>query len=58
MSTLQELPSLREKEDHIEFKEATHNYPFAGGQHTDPRDRRRCVDVTGLPAIENECEYH
>ena len=53
MSTLQELPSLREKEDHIEFKEATHNYPFAGGQHTDPRDRRRCV-LGYIVALANE----
>ena len=43
MSTIQELSVLREKEDHIEFKEAAHNFPFAGGQHTDPKDRRHCV---------------
>lgn len=53
MSTLQELSVLREKEDHIEFKEATHNYPFAGGQHTDPRDRRHCV-LGYIVALANE----
>ena len=53
MRTLQELSSLREKEDHIEFKEAGHNYPFAGGQHTDPRDRRRCV-LGYIVALANE----
>ncbi len=43
MSTIEELSLLREREDHVEFKEAKHNYPFAGGQKTDPVDRRHCV---------------
>jgi len=43
MSTIEELQKLREREDHVEFKKAEHNYPFAGGQKTDPRDRRHCV---------------
>lgn len=41
--TIAELQKLRESEDHIEFKEAKHNYPFAGGKHVDLKDRRRCV---------------
>lgn len=43
MSTVEELKSLREREDHVEFKEAKHNYPFAGGKKTDPTERRHCV---------------
>ena len=43
MSTIEELQKLREREDHVEFKKAEHNYPFAGGQKTDSRDRRHCV---------------
>lgn len=53
MSTIQELSVLREKEDHIEFKEASHNYPFAGGQHTEPKDRRHCV-LGYIVALANE----
>ena len=30
MPELSKLALLREREDHIEFKEAKHNYPFAG----------------------------
>lgn len=43
MSTIAELSVLREKEDHIEFKRALHNFPFAGGEHKDPQERRKCV---------------
>ena len=43
MSTIDELKVLREREDHVEFKKAERNYPFAGGQKTDPKDRRHCV---------------
>lgn len=53
MSTIQELQGLREREDHIEFKEAKHNYPFAGGQHVDPKERRRCV-LGYIVALANE----
>ena len=35
--TIEDLKQLRESEDHIEFKEAKHNYPFTGGKHTDPK---------------------
>ena len=43
MTTIEELQKLREREDHVEFKRAEHNYPFAGGQKTDSRVRRHCV---------------
>ncbi len=32
MTNINELKTLREREDHIEFKRAEHNYPFAGGK--------------------------
>lgn len=28
MTTIEELRLLREREDHVEFKEAKHNYPL------------------------------
>ena len=51
--TIAELQRLRESEDHIEFKEAKRNYPFAGGKHVDPKDRRRCV-LGYIVALANE----
>ncbi|MDE5800566.1 MAG: putative DNA binding domain-containing protein [Paramuribaculum sp.] len=48
-----ELSTLREREDHVEFKEAKHNYPFAGGKHVDIRERRRCV-LGYVVALANE----
>lgn len=53
MSTIEELSILREREDHIEFKEAKHNYPFAGGKKTEPSERRRCV-LGYIVALANE----
>ena len=47
------LSKLREREDHVEFKEAKHDYPFAGGKHSDPKDRRRCV-LGYIVALANE----
>ena len=43
MTELSQLAALREREDHIEFKEAKHNYPFSGGSHSDVKERRKCV---------------
>lgn len=43
MITIDQLRTMRESEDHVEFKAARHNYPFNGGQRTNPRDRRHCV---------------
>lgn len=53
MSTIDELRFLREREDHVEFKEAKHNYPFAGGKKTEPSERRRCV-LGYIVALANE----
>ncbi len=44
---------MRESEDHVEFKRAQHNYPFNGGSHTEPRDRRHCV-LGYIVALANE----
>lgn len=43
MAEISQLAVLREREDHIEFKEAKHNYPFAGGSHKEVKERRKCV---------------
>ena len=43
MTDISQLAVLREREDHIEFKEAKHNYPFAGGSHNEVKERRKCV---------------
>jgi len=53
MSTIEELKRLREWEDHVEFKRAENNYPFAGGSKSDPRERRRCV-LGYIVALANE----
>ena len=53
MSTIIELQRLREREDHIEYKEAKHNYPFAGGERRDVKDRRHCV-LGYIVALANE----
>ena len=53
MSTIEGLKTLREREDHVEFKEAKHNYPFAGGKKSDPRERRHCV-LGYVVALANE----
>ena len=53
MSTIEKLQKLSEREDHVEFKKAEHNYPFAGGQKTDSRDRRHCV-LGYVVALANE----
>ena len=41
--TIDELRHLRESEDKVEFKEAKKNFPFAGGSHSNPHDRWKCV---------------
>lgn len=40
--TISELKQLKESEDKIEFKAATHNYSYAGSEHRDQEERRRC----------------
>ena len=51
--SVEQLQRLRESEDHVEFKAARHNYPFAGGNHKDVRDRRKCV-LGYVVALANE----
>ena len=51
--SIQKLKTLRESEDHVEFKEAKHEYPFAGGKRTEPKERRRCV-LGYIVALANE----
>lgn len=53
MIDLSKLALLREREDHIEFKEAKHNYPFAGGCHSNVKERRKCV-LGYIVALANE----
>ena len=50
---LRELSQLRESEDHIEFKEAKHNFNYNGGKHTEPKERRHCV-LGYVAALANE----
>jgi len=40
--TILELKLLKESEDKVEFKAATHNFSFAGGEHREQEERRRC----------------
>jgi ATP-dependent DNA helicase RecG len=51
--TIQELKKLRETEDKVEFKEAKKDFNFAGGSHTDPAERRKCV-LGYVVALANE----
>ena len=51
--TVEALIHLREAEDKIEFKEAKHNYPFAGGEHREQADRRKCF-LGYVVALSNE----
>ena len=50
---LYELSLLKESEDHIEFKEAKHNFDYNGGSHKDPKDRRHCI-LGYVAALANE----
>ncbi|MDR1631869.1 MAG: putative DNA binding domain-containing protein [Dysgonamonadaceae bacterium] len=51
--TIQEIKRLRETEDKVEFKEAKRDFSFAGGNHADPRERRKCV-LGYVVALANE----
>ena len=42
MVTIAQLKLLKEYEDKVEFKSATHNYPYNGGSHNDQNERRKC----------------
>lgn len=40
--TIAELKQLKESEDKVEYKAAIHNFSFAGSEHREQEDRRRC----------------
>jgi ATP-dependent DNA helicase RecG len=40
--SLEQLYSLRESEDKVEFKSAQHNFSFAGSEHREQAERRKC----------------
>ena len=52
-AVLRELSLLKESEDHIEFKEAKHNFNWDGGAHKDPKERRHCI-LGYVAALANE----
>ena len=54
---IEELRKLHESEDHIEFKEAKRNYPFAGGKHTDPRRIRYAGSETDGLSVNYKQKY-
>ncbi|CAN5142865.1 hypothetical protein BH09BAC1_BH09BAC1_07350 [soil metagenome] len=51
--TIEELKTLRESEDKVEFKEAKRNFLFNGGSHNDQADRRKCF-LGYIVALANE----
>lgn len=51
--TISELKTLRESEDHVEFKAATRNFPFTGGSSSKQNERRKCV-LGYVVALSNE----
>lgn len=51
--TLEQLTRLRESEDKVEFKAAEHNFSFAGSEHRDQNDRRKCY-LGYIVALSNE----
>ena len=42
LMTIAELKQLKESEDKVEFKAATHNFSYAGSEHKEQEERRRC----------------
>ena len=52
-SFLRELSLLKESEDHIEFKEAKHNFDYNGGSHKESKERRHCI-LGYVAALANE----
>lgn len=40
--TIVELKQLKESEDKVEFKAATHNFSYAGSEHREQEERRKC----------------
>ena len=42
LMTIAEIKHLKESEDKVEFKAAIHNFSYAGSEHRDQEERRRC----------------
>ena len=40
--TIEQLQQLKESEDKVEFKAATHNFSYNGGSHSSQDERRKC----------------
>lgn len=51
--TIEQILSLKEKEDKVEFKEAANSFSFEGGGKTDYKKRRKCV-LGYVVALSNE----
>ncbi len=51
--TIEQLKELRESEDKVEFKAARHNFSFAGSEHREQADRRKCF-LGYIVALSNE----
>ena len=51
--TIEELKQLKESEDKVEFKEAKHNFSFAGSRHQKQKERRKCF-LGYIVALANE----
>jgi len=51
--TIAELQQLKESEDKVEFKAATHNFSYAGSEHREQEERRKCF-LGYLVALANE----
>ena len=50
---IKDLKNLKESEDSVEFKEAKNNFSFAGSDHTDQTERRKCY-LGYVVALANE----
>ena len=55
--TTKDIKRLRESEDKVEFKEARRDYPFAGGNRTEQKERRKCF-LGYIVALANEKGGH
>lgn len=51
--TIEQLKQLRESEDKVEFKAARRNFEFAGGEHREQAERRKCF-LGYIVALSNE----
>lgn len=51
--TIEQLKTLKESEDRVEFKAAKHNFSYNGGSHVDQSERRKCF-LGYIVAFSNE----